>query len=417
MNQKITLLLLAALSFQFNQVIASEPSKKEQDLIEHKHAEDSHGKDEHEHAGDSLGEDEHAEDSHGKDEHEHAEDSHGEDEHEKKETTLTNEQLQLAGIKVFALIPETLNYQVYAPGEIKANGYTSYMVSPRVDSVVLKRHASLGDHIAIGQPLVTLFSESVAEAQAQYQIAVGEWLRVKRLGRKAVGDKRYLSSKSEHNAALGRLRAYGLSANAIESLQKSEKSLGKYTLSADVNGIVLTDDFHQGQRVNAGEALMIVADEKELWVEARLPANSRLSLPKGFTAIVQTETDSFEATVSQEAHTIEPATRTRIVRLTIQNDAHRLHPGLFVNVFFKFKTDSAVIAVPETALMRSSDGDWVVFVEKSRGKFEPHEVTLGRSLGKLREVIGVRAGTRVVMEGAFFVASQIAKGGFDPHNH
>jgi hypothetical protein len=45
------------------------------------------------------------------------------------------------------------------------------------------------------------------------------------------------------------------------------------------------------------------------------------------------------------------------------------------------------------------------------------EVELGRALGPLREITGVKPGTRIVTEGAFFVASQIAKGGFDPHNH
>ncbi|TQV77331.1 efflux RND transporter periplasmic adaptor subunit [Aliikangiella marina] len=400
--KKITFIFLTLLAIQASNVPASETQEDEQVHSSHK---------------DDGKEHKHGEDSHEKDEHKHNEDSHGEEEHEAKETSLTSEQIQLAGIKISTLVPKSLNYQVYAPGEIKANGYTSYLVSPRVDSVVLKRHASLGDHIAVGQPLVTLFSESVAEAQAQYQIANGEWLRVKRLGRKAVGDKRFLSAQSENSAALARLKAYGLSSNAIEQLQKSKNVFGEYTLSADVNGVVLTDDFHQGQRVNAGEALMIVADEKELWVEARLPANSKLALPKGTIAVVQTSADRFEATVSQEAHTIEPTTRTRIVRLTIQNNAHRLHSGLFVNVFFKFKTDSEVIAVPETALMRNSDGDWVVFIEKSPGQFEPHEITLGRPLGKLREVFGVDARTKVVTEGAFFVASQLAKGGFDPHNH
>jgi len=45
------------------------------------------------------------------------------------------------------------------------------------------------------------------------------------------------------------------------------------------------------------------------------------------------------------------------------------------------------------------------------------EVEVGQALGEWREVFGIEAGSRIVTEGAFFVASQIAKGGFDPHNH
>jgi hypothetical protein len=76
-----------------------------------------------------------------------------------------------------------------------------------------------------------------------------------------------------------------------------------------------------------------------------------------------------------------------------------------------------VLAAPESALMRGSDGDWKVFVEEEVGHFVAHEVELGRSFGQWREITGLAAGSRVVMEGAFFVASEIAKSGFDPHAH
>jgi len=67
--------------------------------------------------------------------------------------------------------------------------------------------------------------------------------------------------------------------------------------------------------------------------------------------------------------------------------------------------------------MRNPDGDWAIFVEESPGQFRSQEVELKRALGSLREINGIVPGTRIVTDGAFFVASQIAKGGFDPHNH
>ena len=105
------------------------------------------------------------------------------------------------------------------------------------------------------------------------------------------------------------------------------------------------------------------------------------------------------------------------MRLLVDNSEHRLHPGQFAEVFFRFRTAEPVMAVPESALMRGADGDWMVYVEDHPGEFLPVEVELGRALGSLREISGVEPGSRVVTEGAFFVASEIAKGGFDPHNH
>ena len=369
------------------------------------------------------------------DEHDAPEEQGGHEGHDEEAEGVSHssDQIALAGIKVATLMPRSMDYEVYAPGEIRANGYTSYIVSPRVDSVVVRRHVALGDNVEKGQALVTLFSEDVAQAQATFLVADSEWRRVKQLGRKAVGDKRFITAQADGEAAFARLWAFGLSEAAIRSpkgsalapqssesiaaLDPSRPVFGEYTLTATNAGVVLSDDFHQGQRVVSGEALMELADEHELWVEARLAPSAQLQLPTGSPATVRAGNNRFVARVTQEAHTIDPQTRTRVVRLSVTNEAHRLHPGMFVDVNFRFTTEDPVVAVPESALIRSADGDWAVFVESESGLFKAHEVALGRSFGQWREIKGVQSGTRVVMEGAFFVASQIAKGGFVPHNH
>ncbi len=348
----------------------------------------------------------------------HDEQGHGHSADEKSQSTeLSPQQMKLADIKVTTLKAQVMDYQIYSPGELKANGYTSYLVSPRVDSVVLRRHVALGEHVEEGQALVTLFSESMVDAQAAYLIALPEWLRVKKLGKKAVGAKRYVTAQTDYKAAHGRLIALGLTDAALKALVKDDATLGEYVLYAAIAGAVLSDDFHQGQRIGAGEELIELANESQLWVDASLPANVHLSLPAGTKALVKVGHDSVAAMVIQEAHTIDRETRTRIVRLIIDNPDDHLHAGTFADVFFSFKTDEPVLAVPESALIRSSDGDWTIFVEAKPGHFKAEEVTLGQSLGKWRAITGVAAGTRLVSEGAFFVASQIAKGGFDPHNH
>ena len=344
---------------------------------------------------------------------------HGADGHEETSSaSLNTEQLTLAGIRVEALNAKPVNYQLYAPGEILSNGYTSYRVSPRVASVVLRRHVALGDHVKQGQPLVTLFSGNVAQAQASYRTAWPEWNRVRELGRKTVGEKRYINAKTDFEAAQATLQAFGLTSSDLRLLTSQKTlSLGEYTLRAEIDGAVLADDFEQGQRIDAGAPLITLADEKQLWVEAHLSSKASFTLGAGTQAEVVAGDVRVKATVTQEAHTIDPVTRTRTVRLLVDNAEHRLHPGQFAEVFFRFRTEKPVLAVPETALMRSADGDWTVFVEDHPGEFQPVEVELHRSLGQLREISGIEPNTRIITKGAFFVASQIAKGGFDPHNH
>ncbi|MCQ8880221.1 efflux RND transporter periplasmic adaptor subunit [Pseudoalteromonas shioyasakiensis] len=334
------------------------------------------------------------------------------------EVSLTEQQQQLANIKIERLVLKKHKQILYAPGEIKANGYASYLVSPRVDSIVVKRHALLGQHVNKGDSLVTLFSGEVASQQTEFRLAEAELKRLTKMTAGTVSKKQILTAKAEYEVAYSRLVAFGLSKQAIaKTLTINPEKLGEYTLFAQTSGAVLTDNFAQGQRVDSGIELMLIADESALWVAAQLSANQDRTISNGSRALLEVNGNRYPATVIQEAHTIDEQTRSRTVRLEVKNTQHSLHPGMFADVYFQFETDKAVLAVPENALTRSADGDWQLFVVDDDGGFVAQEVNLGRRFGDYREVLDIQAGLEVVTQGAFFIASQLAKGGFDPHNH
>ena len=261
--------------------------------IDHDHdteSEDQHDENGHQHESEEN-KDNHATEEKSDDGHDHgsaiATKATTEAEHQEG-ISFSPEKMALANIKVTNLKPAIFAKSVYAPGEIKANGYTSYIVSPRTESVVISRHAILGEHVTKGQALVTLFSESMAEAQAQYRVAYSEWQRTKKLGLGTVSESRLLASETDYISAYGRLTAFGLTKAAIKDIVKNNSSnLGEYSLVAQRSGVVLSDDFSQGQRVPAGEKIMVLADEKDLWVEARVSPNKKLSLPIGTIAKVE----------------------------------------------------------------------------------------------------------------------------------
>ena len=385
-----------------------QPPKTEHDHADHADHQESHEDMGHAREDEGHGKEEPAQDDHA---------GHGHEAEEEDGVKLSQNQLDLAGIKVGQLLKRPSSYQVYAPGEVLANGYTSYLVTAQVDSVVLHRNASLGDQIKPGQELITLFSAEVAEAQAAFRIAASEYQRVKKLGRKAVGDKRFILAQNDFEVSYGRLVAFGLSPQAIKNTNVSTRPIGEYILVARDKGAILTDDFRQGQRVEAGEPLMEIACEQELWIEARLTPNARITVPAGTMAQAVIAGESFSAEVIQESHTIDEITRTRVVRLRVNNEEHKLHPGQYADIYFTFTDKEEVLTVPETALIRGPDGDWLVFIEEEPGHYKGQEVELGRTFGEYREISGVSHGSMVVMEGAFFVASEQAKAGFDPHNH
>ena len=304
-----------------------------------------------------------------------------------------------------------------APAELVADAYQTFIVSPTTDSQIVSRHVALGDSVQQFQPLLTLFSADVAEGQANYRSAWSEWQRVQSLGQTVVGDQRYVSARSDYERSRARLQAFGLNADDISRLQQSNMpALGQYQLRAQVAGTVLNDNFEQGQHVSAGTQLMRIANEQQLWVEAHLPATEKRLLSNAERLTVEVAGLQLQATPGQDSHTIDARTRTRRVRLRIDNPQHLLHPGMFANVRLEFLSPP-VIAVPQQALMPTDDGQWQVFVQSADGTLKPQAVELGPRFGELQQISGVNEGDQVVTQGAFFVASQLAKDGFDPHNH
>ena len=108
-----------------------------------------------EHGGEGADEHDDHESEHAHDKGEN-EDKDDEEHDETASASLDSNQMALANIKVSTLSPKIVNYTLYAPGEIFSNGYSSYRVSPRVASVVTRRHVALGDRVNKGQVLVTL---------------------------------------------------------------------------------------------------------------------------------------------------------------------------------------------------------------------------------------------------------------------
>jgi hypothetical protein len=91
---------------------------------------------------------------------------------------------------------------------------------------------------------------------------------------------------------------------------------------------------------------------------------------------------------------------------------------VFVDVSVLIGAGEPVLALPESAVLRGPDGDWLVFVAGDEpGAFAPEAVELVRSAAGLAVIRGLPAGTEVVTRGAFFLQSELAKSGFDVHQH
>lgn len=355
------------------------------------------------------------------DEHGHpTAEEHGHEE-EAGIVVLTPEQMQTAGIGVTRLEPRPVITSLSAPGEVMLNAYHMVRITPRIAAQVVARHVKLGDVVEAGQPLVTLSSVEMAEAQGELRVANQEWQRVRKLGRKVVSERRYTEARVAAEQAIARVQAYGMTDPQIQDLLAGNKGVtanGTFQLLAPRAGRVIHDTFIVGQRVEPGEELLTIADESVMWVEARIKPNDAARIEIGSPAEVRFNDTRLPARVSQIHHTLDETTRTLAVRLEVDNPQDILHPGMFVTARIRTRETEPALVVPEAAVLRSPDGDWQVFVEQDEpGEFRAMEVRVRQIIDGQAVIEGIAAGTTVVTRGAFFVQSELAKSDFEVHNH
>lgn len=333
---------------------------------------------------------------------------------------LSLEQIKMAGIKIIEVRPEPVAEIIRAPGEVVLNAYRTAHVTPRIEAQIIARKARLGDAVEQGQALVTLSSVGMAEAQGALLVANREWQRVRKLGRKVVSERRYIEAQVARQQAYAKVLAYGMTQAQIDRLLREGKASsanGTFDLLSPQDGTVISDDFIIGELAAAGRLLFTITDETTLWVDARLTPEEAGLIETGAAVAIRTGQLELPGKVIQIKHALDEKTRTWPVRIEVANPDDVLHPGLFVTAEIRSNRQETAIAVPVAAVLRSPDGDWQVFVEEEPGHYTPKEVTVVRPAGNRMVVTGLSTGERIVGEGAFFVQSEIAKSGFEVHDH
>ncbi len=381
-----------------------------------------HGSEEKPHAVSEATHDDHGAEAKKDDGHGHAESGGEHEEEGGAEVDLTPENMKEAGILVEPLTLQNLEAEVKAPGEVKLNSYLSSKVTPRIEAQVVERHAKLGDVVEKGAPLVTLSGVDMAEAIGELMVAHKEWRRVQQLGASAVSAKRYSGAKIADEQARAKVMAYGMTKEQVRALH--EKGSGgnpsMFQLVAPQGGTIVSDAFIDGELIEPGRVLFNIVNEDSLWEESRLSPELAKNVEIGAGARIHVPGNGWlQGEVIQKHHLLDEETRTIGVRIAVDNEEDRLHPGMYVDTRIQSGNEQKYLAVPTASVLRSPDGDWVVFVESENkaGEFKPVEIETLRTIEDYTVIKGLPEGTRIVTEGAFFVQSELAKSGFSVHNH
>ena len=315
-----------------------------------------------------------------------------------------------AGIKIESAELRTLQDTVLLPAEVVVNGYRSARVTPRIPSVVESRHVRLGDVVELGQPLASLSSVVMAEAAGELMLAAYEWRLVRELGPEAVSGRRYAEARTAQRRAMAKVIAYGLTEAQARDLAASDDLdafAGRFDLLAPRAGTVFSDDFVIGELVAPGRVLVEIVDESTVWVEARaaeLPDVER----NDAAVVVADDGRRIAGRVVRRHHRLDEATRTRALRIEVDNVGDALHPGQFVEVELETGVAEPVLAVPRSAVTVLDGRESVFRIEGD--EFHPIPISTGRGPDDWAVVrAGLEPGDLVASSGVFHLKSLFLK--------
>jgi RND family efflux transporter MFP subunit len=107
---------------------------------------------------------------------------------------------------------------------------------------------------------------------------------------------------------------------------------------------------------------------------------------------------TFQGVIARPAHSLDMKTRSMLVELDVTNPKQVLAPGMFAEVQWPISRGQASLFVPTTAVVRTSERQFVVRVRN--GVAEWVDVRRGQVNGNVIEVFGdLREGDVVVRRG------------------
>ena len=247
-----------------------------------------------------------------------------------------------------------------------------------------------GKKIAKGEPLLALYSPDLVSAQEEY-------LSARRLG-----------DSTLTNAAKRRLRLWDVPEDQIEMLERTGEAQRTLLLRSPMSGEIAEKMVTQGQAVQAGENLFLIADRSILWVDLSVFESDARMLRVGRRVRVLVDGmpgPGIEGKVAFIQPEVDPKTRTLTARVEVPNRDGRLRPGMFVTARLASAATPG-LSVPLQAVLPTGTRD-IVFVNRGDGTFMPREVRVGARSDSLVEVIeGLKSGDEVVASATYLLDSE-----------
>jgi RND family efflux transporter MFP subunit len=283
----------------------------------------------------------------------------------------------------------------------------------RVPGKIIARSVNVGDRIEVGQIIAGLdatdlkLAESsaratVASARSRRDVASDHLERAKVLLPKAIiSQAAYDTRRNEQDAAEAALEA------AEAQLRQAVNAVSYATLKADKAGIVTSVMGEPGQVVNAGQAVVTLAEAGETEVAVAVPEQDAARISVGQTAKVTLWAGpraNVDGRIREIAGQADSASRTYAVRISVDMPPQAMRLGMTALIALTVDDQSAPIVVPLAALTEENGGPIAFVVDTASRIVRKTSVSVvGVGEGGVRIASGLQAGDVIVTAGVQFL--------------
>ncbi|MBU2641146.1 MAG: efflux RND transporter periplasmic adaptor subunit [Gammaproteobacteria bacterium] len=319
---------------------------------------------------------------------------------------LTAAQKANLGIVTVAAATQTAGPALTYPARVTLPPASVRVVAAAGAGLVTQLHVQAGDAVRRGAPLVTLSMPGLADAQngltqarLKSQLAASDAARDQKLFAEGlIAESRLRATQSEMQSARANLVA---AQTTLSMLGAGKVSGSAITLTAPIAGVIMESAAGPGERVDAGMALVKVADLSKLALEIPLSTAQARQVAVGQMVTVADSPASGRVTALLPQLN---ASQSVLARASLIDPQKLLRPGQSVQVGLAGAQSAQGLAVPAAALVWKDNLPYV-FVETAQG-FTPTPVKLVRQNASQAEVTGLAAGSRIAVKGVAALKAQ-----------
>ena len=278
----------------------------------------------------------------------------------------------------------------------------------RASGYVRKWDVDLGAHVKAGDLLAELDTPELdsslsqaravlVQAQAAKELAdttADRWQHL--LRDKAVSTQEVDEKKSDADLKKAAVAAASADVQRLEELRSFAR------ITAPFDGTITARSLDVGKLVTAGGSseLYRVAQTNMLRVFVRIPQTYARAVKVGQDAtltLAEMTGRSYQGKVVRTAGSIDPASRTLLTEIEVDNTKGELFAGSYAQVHLNAATDEASLTVPSNAVLFRAVGPQLAVVDDT-SHVVLRAARLGRDFGTAIEIIeGVKLGERVVI--------------------